>query len=254
MLPGLYQCGGLLNEVVDTFIKMPEAFVLGVPTVESHINLLQHDRKLEERENFVIVDQRKIAPGFFSVETEKLIAREPAGLRRDRRLGSTRIARLRPIAQDESQIHQRIADGRHLPIEYRLDPPRVARVEHDVIQLEVVMDERRRRRNGQLIGEPLDDPLHQRDLFGFRTLPPLEPTAHLTLQKTIWLSKRDQSMLFDIDGVQLDQAVDESLAHSRRIIRKSRKLRWNAIADHDAAPSLHDEENRSDDRGVLAKM
>ena len=48
MLPGLYQCRGLLNQVVDALIKMPKAFVLRLAAVESHIDLLQHNSQLTE--------------------------------------------------------------------------------------------------------------------------------------------------------------------------------------------------------------
>src|SRR5580700_11675565 len=117
MLPGLYQRGGLFNQVVDALVEMAEALVRGLAPVEAHVDLLEHHRQLEEREHLVIVDERKIAPGFFGVAAEKLIASKPTRLRRDRRFGSPWIAGLRPIAENESEIHQRIADGRHLPIE-----------------------------------------------------------------------------------------------------------------------------------------
>src|SRR5438270_353405 len=133
MLPGLYQCGGLFNQVVHAFIEMPEALVLRLAAMESHINLLQYGRQFEECEHFVIVNERKVASGFFGVAAKKLIASEPAGLRSDRRLGSSRIAGLRPVTEDESEIHQWIADGGHLPIEHRLDPARVARVQHQIV-------------------------------------------------------------------------------------------------------------------------
>src|SRR5260370_39932032 len=46
---GLYQRCGLLNKVVDAFIEMSEALVLGLPAMESHVNLLQHHCQFEER-------------------------------------------------------------------------------------------------------------------------------------------------------------------------------------------------------------
>src|ERR1700730_3089958 len=105
-----------------------------------------------------------------------------------------------------------------------------------------------------MIGEPLDEPVHERDLLGLRTFPALEPAAHLAVQKSVGFSKRDQSVLFNIDGVQLNQAVDESSAHSRRIIGKDREFVRNTIADDDPSPALHDEEDCADDRCVLAKV
>src|SRR5216684_2019175 len=110
MLPGLYQCGGLFNQVMHAFIKMPEALVLRLAPMESHIDLLQYDRQFEQREHLIIIDERKVAPGFFGVAAQKLCTSEPSGLRSDRRLGSSRITRLRPVTEDKSEIHQWIAD------------------------------------------------------------------------------------------------------------------------------------------------
>src|SRR5216684_1805346 len=81
MCLGLYQRGSLLNKVVDAFIEMAEALVLGLSTMEAHVDLLQHHRQLKEREHFVVIDRRQIAPGFFSVAADELIARVPTRLR-----------------------------------------------------------------------------------------------------------------------------------------------------------------------------
>src|ERR1700733_7374069 len=109
MLPGLYQCGGLFNQIVDAFVEVAEAFVFGLAAMEPHVDLLQDYSQFEECEHFVIVDERKIAAGFSGVTAEKLVASEPAWLRSDGRLGSTRIARLRPVAKNKPEIHKRIA-------------------------------------------------------------------------------------------------------------------------------------------------
>src|ERR1700676_1320968 len=181
MLPGLYQCYGLFYQVVDALIEVAEARILCLAAMETHIDLLQHHRQLEEREHFVIVDEREIAPGFFSVAAEKLIAREPAWLQSDRRLRPSWITGLRPVAENEPEIYKRIPDSRHLPVEHGLNLARIARVQHEVVQLEIIVNQRRSGRNGQTIGEPLDEPVHPKDLLGFRAFPALEPTAHLAV-------------------------------------------------------------------------
>src|SRR5260370_21236033 len=82
MCLGLYQRGSLLNKVVDAFIEMAEAFVLGLSAMETHVDLLQHHRQLKEREHFVIIYRRQIPPGHFGVAPDEFIARVPTGLRR----------------------------------------------------------------------------------------------------------------------------------------------------------------------------
>src|SRR6266851_1121953 len=125
---GLYQCRGLLNKVVDAFVEMAEALVLGLSAMEAHVDLLQHHRQLKEREHFVIINRRQIAPGLFSVAPDELIARVPTRLRGQRRFCPARIAGLPPITKDQAQIDQRIANRGHLPIQHRLDSPWIAGV------------------------------------------------------------------------------------------------------------------------------
>src|ERR1035438_8142000 len=113
MLHGLYQCYSLLDQVVNPLVKMPESLVLSLPAMKSNIDLLQHHRQLEKRENFVVVDQRKIAAGQLRITPDQLIARKPAWSRGERSFGAARIARLGPITKNQAQIHQRITHSGH---------------------------------------------------------------------------------------------------------------------------------------------
>ena len=105
-----------------------------------------------------------------------------------------------------------------------------------------------------MIRQPLNQALHQRNLLGLGAIPAFEPAAHLPFQKSSRLAERHQPVLFDVHSMQLHQAVHKAPAHSRRIVWDGYQFRRNAIAHHDAMPPLHDEENGSDNRSVLAQM
>src|SRR5258708_8410422 len=109
MCLGLYQRGSLLNKVVDAFIEMAEALVLGLPAMETHVDLLQHHRQLKEREHFVIIYPRQIPPGPFSVAPDEFFARVPIRLRGHLSFRSTQIPGPPPITKDQTQIHQCIS-------------------------------------------------------------------------------------------------------------------------------------------------
>ncbi len=52
-------------------------------------------------------------------------------------------------------------------------------------------------------------------------------------------------MLFDVDRMQVDQAVDESTARFSGVIRKGRQLRRNVIAHYNPAAALHHKKDRT---------
>src|SRR5579883_1714141 len=215
---GLYQRGSLINQIVNALVEMTEALVLRLAAMKTNVDLLQNDSEFENGEDFVIADERHIAAGLFGISADQFAASKPARLSGDRGLGTARIAGLRPIAQDQAEIDQRVAYRRHFPVEHRFDAARILQVEHHVIELEIVVNQRGRRRCGQPVGEPLDDAVHQRDFFGLSAVPALEPAADLALQKALRLAERHQAVLNDIDGVQRDQAIDKAAAYAPRVI------------------------------------
>ncbi len=60
-------------------------------------------------------------------------------------------------------------------------------------------------------------------------------------------------MVFDIDGVHLNQAVGEGLADAMRVIFVRGDLGWNAVAQNDAVSTLHQIKRRADDGRVFAQ-
>ena len=57
----------------------------------------------------------------------------------DRLLARVGIAGLRPVAEEEAQVDQRIAERAHLPVEDGDQPIRLGGIEHQVVQLEIAV-------------------------------------------------------------------------------------------------------------------
>ena len=64
------------------------------------------------------------------------------------------IPLLDPVGERSAEIEQRIADRRHLPVEHAEHLREVLRGEHDVVELEVVVNQRRPALLRQVIREP----------------------------------------------------------------------------------------------------
>ena len=111
-----------------------------------------------------------IAAGCLGVALDQFAAAQAAGLlgRPDdvvvQWLG---IGRLRPVGERRSEIHERVADRGHLPVEHGHDLCQVGGVEDEVVKLEIVVDQARGGRLGrQVLGEPRCGALEVGDIVG----------------------------------------------------------------------------------------
>ena len=86
------------------------------------------------------------------------------------------IARLAPIAEHQTEVDQRIADGSHLPIEHGFDAAGIRLVEHHIVELEIVVDQGGRGRFRQVLAQPAQQMIHVGDLFGLGALPNARPS------------------------------------------------------------------------------
>src|SRR5438270_9968971 len=137
--------GGEAREPRDALAERGEARVVGLPAAVAVEDLLKHDGQLEDGEHLVEVHPRQVEPRARRVARGDLFTREPARAVGD---GGDRVALrggrdVNPVAEQYAEVNERVADGAHLPVEDGDDAPRVARVEHHVVELEVAVDERR---------------------------------------------------------------------------------------------------------------
>ena len=132
--------------------------------------------------------------------------------------------------------------------------PTIVRVEHDVIELEVAVHDRRRRRvGGQMLAQPVGERVHLRQRRRARSVPALGPPAHLALDEAGRLAEGAETLRVNVDRVQIRQRIDHRLADAppRRGVRERRRLFG---AHHQAAPALHRVEHRPDDLEVFAEQ
>src|SRR5207244_7699709 len=205
----------------DPLVELLESLVVRLPARVAEINLLKHHRYFEQREHLIERDARKITPGLLSIALDDLLPADPPRLGRDRayrfaaRLG---IVLLSPVAQEDSNVDQRIADSAHLPIEHRYYAGRVGRIEHRVVELEIVVHERcwpSRFRSGlrrNTVGEPLNDLIDFAQLVCLRAVPSLGPALHLAGDEPNRLSEVHDPRRIDVNRVQRSEGVDHAFA------------------------------------------
>ena len=81
------------------------------------------------------------------LESDDLLACHPAGAICDRSQRTVWISFVlrplhRPVTKKQTHVNQRIANRTHLPVEHRYDARGIVFVEHDVVELEVVVNNR----------------------------------------------------------------------------------------------------------------
>ena len=95
--------------------------------------------------------------------------------------------------------------------------------------------------------------LDARQLTRFRRLPLLPPAPHLAAKKAIGVPKAGEADLVGVDGVQLQQGLDEGRRHRAPRFDRVGKLGGQRVADDVAVDPLHHVEPRADHRFVLAE-
>jgi hypothetical protein len=201
------------------------------------------------------VNQSDIPAGPGRVALNQLAAGKPPGLRRD---GAYRfpprfgVVRLRPVAKEQAEVYQRVADGAHLPVENRHYARWGLTVEHHIVEFEVIVDYGGRRRLGDPIEQPLDNAFQFRDLAGFRAFPPSGPSSNLPFDKPGRLADLVDAAGMDVDVVESRQGVDHRFAHSTPHRETIAQLRRNLAPDDQPSPAFHQVEGPSDDARVLA--
>lgn len=140
-----------------------------MPLDETLVDLLGDDRDLEQPIHVVEDRIRHLAAAGLLVALDDLAPVEVTGHGRGQQrqhLGFVRVRRVDPVAKGRAQFHQRVADGGHLPLEHREDAIQVRRIEHEVVVLEVPVDQRGSPLGRQVLAQPRRRLLDLWDLVG----------------------------------------------------------------------------------------
>src|SRR5215207_8549216 len=96
---------GGAREPLDALAQAGEARVVGLPPPVAEEDLLQDDGELEDGEDLVEADARRVSPRAPAVAFQNLLAREPALAVRHRRDGvapRARHGRVHPVAEQDA--------------------------------------------------------------------------------------------------------------------------------------------------------
>ena len=140
----LGQFPSLRPQVSYQDIKIAESFVLRLALHIAKVNLLNHYGDFEPCKCFIKNDLGQIAARRFLVSLDNLFTRQPAGpfvIARNELLVSLPLHG--PVSEKQSNIDQRVADRRHLPVKNCHHASRLLFIKHHVVELEIVVNNRR---------------------------------------------------------------------------------------------------------------
>src|SRR3954469_5020939 len=229
----------------------PRVVALAAPVAA--VDCLAEDGRLPQRERLVPAQARDVAARPLRVSSDELVARREAlggGDGREQQRVLVR-ARLRPAHGQVAEGGERVADRRHLPVEDRDEPRRRVEADHDVAEPVVAVHDGRRWALGHRRLEPLADLEAVGELARRVDLPQARPAAELALEVAGRLAEPVEPARRVVDGVEVDEAVDELEAEPAALVGRVDRLR-DPVGDDRANDLLHDVERRADDAVVLA--
>ena len=188
---------------------------------------------------------------------ECLSVPKPIAIRDERReadLMAQRVTGSRPVDEDRREVHERIAERRHLPVKNRAYA-RIDGVDDAVVEPVIAVHDRPRgtgRDRRHALVEPGRQRLDLGQVAGFRQLPLLAPTTHLPRQETLGLAEVTETHCCRVHRVQFGERVHE-LGGQHAGILGAQSL-GGRVARQDAARHVfHDEESRAVDALVVAE-
>lgn len=117
-----------------------------------------------------------------------------------------------PVSERDAQIHQRVSDGGHFPVQHADDFGDVIGVEHEVVVFVIAVHERWRWRGRYVFLEPIDVADDLGDVVGLGAGIAVRPAVHLAAQIPFRLAQAAHAYLFIVQAVQLGQVFYERLA------------------------------------------
>ena len=131
--------------------------------------------------------------------------------RREADLVAELVAGARPVDEHGREVHERIAERGHLPVEDGAYP-RVDRVDDGIVEPIVAVDDRPRQVCGQRLhasAQPREQLIDRRQLARLAQLPLLCPARHLPREEPLRPAEIAEPHLAGIDGVEVSEHVDQ---------------------------------------------
>ncbi len=151
-----------------------------------------------------------------------------------------RIVGLDPVGQRAAQVHQRIPQGGHLPVQDANDP-QVRRPQNDVVEFEIVVNDSApvgfRRHMGD---QPIHDRLVIRDVVGPCRTVPSAPSLYLAPHITVRSAQVGQSRRMEINPVELQVRIDQPSAQGFSLLFGKGHSRRQIAPQDDALEPAHE--------------
>src|SRR6266481_1222714 len=244
------------DQCLNTAAKDAETLILGLSPFPAHIDLLDDHRQFEVREDHIIVYRGEVALALLCIHFHKGLPAHESGQISNRwqyRLQFLRVAGRHPVAQRNSQVKERITNRCHLPIQHRNSLCEIVRIEKHIVQLEVVMDQGRRRTLWHMRHKPAGERLHLRYVVCLGTIVAFDPALHLAFEETLGMTKFIESSGMPIDSMNLYQRFDHHLGDLfAKLSSCCHSWRKGGIQNHPFAP-FHHVERRTQDSRIIAE-
>src|SRR5262245_34453227 len=126
----------------NPLVEVSKSLIMRLTSMVAVINLLENYRYLEERKDFVKTYLTHIATRLLRIPVDYLGTLHTYGkcIYRAYRIPPRFVViLLGPVTEQNSEIDQRIADSRHLPVKDSHHARRIRLIQHDIVELVVIV-------------------------------------------------------------------------------------------------------------------
>ena len=210
--------------------------------IETVVNLLDDHRQAEQAIDLVKIEVIGFETGLLHVVIHHFPAGQHAramGRLPAQHLERAFVVRLNPVGQAVPQIHQRITDGGHLPVQDADHLERVVRVQYYVVKAKIVVDHHLGNVLRHLVVEPAHHRLKITHILRAGLAEAITPAADLPLYVTCPPAQLVQARRPGIHPMQVHQLVNHVQAELAGVRLTELKTLRKILAQDDALQAFH---------------